>query len=183
MTRRRFLQGVGASQLLLLGERSHAAPLNFNQVYSLRCLGDRNGPRYLDGHTQDGRVGLVAALVKPFYGTKWRLVNVGNGAVALRCEGNVKGPVWLDGRTHEGTVGLAPGTTGVYTGTRWELIEVNGGFTLKCLGKIDGPRWLDGRTQDGSVGLAKTTDAPFTGTKWEIKLYPHCIDDPCPLPW
>jgi hypothetical protein len=183
MTRRGFLRSAGASPLLLFGSRANAAPVSFNQIYSLRSLGDRNGPRYLDGHTHDGTVALVANLVKPYYGTKWQLVSAGNGAVAFRCKGNLPGPMWLDGRTHDGSVGLAPATTGGFTGTRWQLIEVAGGYTLKCLGKVDGPRWLDGRTHNGSVGLAKSTDPPFTGTKWEIKPYPRCIDEPCPLPW
>jgi hypothetical protein len=183
MTRRLFLHAGSAGPLLLLARRSLAAPLDFNQIYSLRCLGQVNGPRYLDGHTHDGTVALVKDLVKPYYGTKWQLVNAGSGAVAFRCRGNLPGPVWLDGRTHNATVGLAPAATGNYTGARWQLIEVQGGFTLKCLGKIEGPRWLDGRTQNASVGLAKTTEYPFTGTKWEIKPYPRCFDQPCPLPW
>jgi hypothetical protein len=183
MNRRGFLQRVGGGSVALLIGRSDAAPLKFNEIYSIRCLGNVNGPRYLDGRTGNGTVALVDKLVKPFFGTKWQLVNGGNGAVAFRCKGNAAGPVWLDGRTADGTVGLAPKAGGTFTGTRWQMIEVDGGVTLKCLGNVEGPRWLDGRTGNGSVGLAKTTDPPFTGTKWEIKIYPRCIDEPCPLPW
>jgi hypothetical protein len=182
MNRRQFLQAGAGGSIALLTRVGLATPLQFNQIYSLRCLGNVNGPRYLDGRTADGTVGLVAKLVKPFSGTKWRLVNAGNGTVAFQCRGDVEGRRWLDGRTADGTVGLAPNTGAPFTGTRWQIIDVPGGVTLKCLGAIEGSRWLDGRTGNGSVGLAKTTDPPFTGTKWEIAPYPVCFDDPCNLP-
>jgi len=182
MNRRRFMQRVGEGSVALLSAWGEAATLEFKKTYSLRCLGNVQGPRYLDGRTANGTVGLVARLVKPFSGTKWQLLNAGNGAVAFRCLGDVEGPRWLDGRTADGSVGLAPNTRPPFTGTRWQIIEVNGGVTLKCLGAIEGPRWLDGRTGSASVGLAQTTAPPFTGTRWELALYPHCIDEPCSLP-
>jgi len=183
MNRREFVQSLsGGSLAILFGKEAVATPLRFNTIYSIRCLGDVQGPRYLDGRTGNGTVGLVEALVKPFSGTKWMLRNLGNGKVGFECRGDVNGPRWLDGRTAEGTVGLAPNINPPFSGTRWQIIEIPGGVNLKCMGAIEGPRWLDGRTGNGTVGLAKTTDPPFTGTKWEIKQYPVCFDEPCPLP-
>jgi hypothetical protein len=182
MNRREFIQIAGVGAIAPFTLTGDVAGLQVGQIYYLKCLGNVPGPRYLDGRTHDGTVGLVPNLVKPFSGTKWRVVNAGNGTVAFQCRGNLEGPRWLDGRTADGTVGLAPHTNRPFTGTRWQVVEVNGLYHLKCLGDLDGPRWLDGRTQNGSVGLANTTDPPFTGTKWEIRRYPVCIDEPCPLP-
>jgi hypothetical protein len=182
MNRRQFLQFVGGGSAALLLDPIVKADLKFNQIYCLKCLGNIKGPRYLDGRTANGTVALVEKLVKPYSGTKWQLVNAGNGAVAFRCRGDVPGPRYLDGRTADGSVGLAPDATGQFTGARWQIIPVDGGFTLKCLGNVEGPRWLDGRTGNGSVGLAKTTEPPFTGTRWQITVYPTCFDEPCPLP-
>lgn len=102
--------------------------------------------------------------------------------VSLRCLGHIPGPLqYLDGRTRDGTVGLAPNLTKKYTGTKWRVVRAGEGIVaLKCLGNIEGPRWLDGRTANGTVGLASTTEPPFTGTKWEVRIYPVCIDEPCP---
>jgi hypothetical protein len=91
MNRRSFLYFAGAGPVALLSRVSVAAPLKFNEIYSLKCLGNVNGPRYLDGRTANGTVGLVAKLVKPFSGTKWQLVNAGNGVVAFRWRGDVEG--------------------------------------------------------------------------------------------
>jgi hypothetical protein len=182
VNRRKFLEAGASSSIALIAVPIFALELAFNEIYSLKCLGNVDGPRYLDGHTHDGTVALVRDLVKPFSGTKWQLVRAGNGTVAFRCRGNMEGPRWLDGRTNNGTVGLAPTTNAPFTGTRWQIVEVPGGVNLKCLGNIEGPRFLDGRTGSGSVGLAKTTDAPFTGTRWKLALYPHCFDEPCALP-
>src|SRR6266853_5856117 len=98
MKRRRFLQVAGGSSVALLSAWNVAAPLEFGKIYSLKCLGNVKGPRYLDGRTSNGTVGLVAGLVKPFSGTKWQLMNAGNGSVAFQCRGSDAGPRWLDGR-------------------------------------------------------------------------------------
>ena len=149
---------------------------------AFKSLGHRNGPRWLDGRTQDGSVGLAPVLSKTYSGTKWAVIRAGEGIVALRCEGLLDGPArWLDGRTHEGKVGLAPNTNKPFTGTRWQVVEADQNnpkiVRLKCLGAVEGPRWLDGRTHDGTVWLAPRTDPPFTGTKWEVQQYPVITDD------
>lgn len=173
---------MGAAPALLLGAKAEAAPFAFNEIYSLKCLGAVNGPRFLDGRTANGSVALVPDLVKPFSGTKWQLLRAGGDQVAFKCRGNVEGTRWLDGNTIAGKVGLAPHTREPFSGTRWQIIEVSGGVNLKCMGKIEGPRWLDGNTGAGTVALAPNTQPPFTGTLWELKRYPVCFDSPCPLP-
>lgn len=182
MTRREWIQSLAAVPAATLLAVKGQGAIRLGSIHYLRCLGDRNGPRYLDGRTHNGTLGLVPGLVKPYSGTKWQIVDAGHGTVALKCRGALDGPRWLDGRTHNGSIGLAPTANRPYTGTRWQIIEANGGFTLKCLGDADGPRWLDGRTHNGSVGLAAGTAPPFTGTKWEIGVYPTCIDEGCNLP-
>jgi len=147
---------------------------------ALKCLGSINGPRYLDGRTQDGSVGLAPVLSKRYSGTKWSIVSSSERIFTLKCLGLVDGPRWLDGRTHEGKVGLAPQNAKPFTGTRWEMFPADANdpyiVWIKCLGEIEGPRWLDGRTHDGTVGLAPKYVPPFTGTKWQIQPYPTIID-------
>lgn len=182
MDRRQFVQLMGAAPALLLGPKAEALELFLSNDYYLKCLGHVDGPRYLDGRTHDGTVGLVPDLVKPFSGTRWRPHRVSEGIVAFRCQGDIEGNRWLDGNTGEGKVGLAPHTREPFSGTRWQIVDVARGVNLKCMGKVDGPRWLDGNTGAGIVSLAATTEPPFTGTRWELKIYPVCFDDPCPLP-
>lgn len=45
---------------------------NPNIVF-LQCLGHLDGPRWLDGRTQDGSVGLASKTEPPFTGTKWEI--------------------------------------------------------------------------------------------------------------
>jgi hypothetical protein len=40
---------------------------------TLRCLGALEGPRFRDGRTQNGSVGLAANTNPPFTGTRWRV--------------------------------------------------------------------------------------------------------------
>ena len=178
MKRRNFLQTLaGGSLILLVPARLSAQNLKHGNNVALKCLGDINGPRWLDGRTADGTVGLAPNLTKKYSGTKWVVVSAGEGIVALKCLGVVNGPRWLDGRTGDGSVGLAPKPL---TGSRWKVVEVdrnNPNFVaLQCLGNIEGPRWLNGRTRNGTVGLAPRTDPPYTGTKWEVQMYPLTID-------
>lgn len=148
---------------------------------SLRSLGDQPGPRFLDGRTHDGSVGLAPEREPPFTGTKWRVFRAGEGVVALKCLGDIDGPRWLDGHTHDGNVGLAPNPKPPFTGARWKVVPADNNnpdiVFLQCLGTIEGPRMLDGRTHNGSVGLAPTTNAPFTGTRWEVLAVPVLFDD------
>ena len=93
-------------------------------VIALKCLGDIEGARWLDGRTANGTVGLAPNTNKPFTGTRWQVVQVEDNnlrIVALKCLGNLEGPRWLDGRTTNGTVGLASTTEPPFTGTRWEV--------------------------------------------------------------
>jgi hypothetical protein len=183
MKRRYFLQILaGALIALLLPTYLRAQVLAPGHDVSLRCLGNIPGPRYLDGRTGNGTVGLAPDLTPKYTGTKWRVFRAGEGVVALKCLGNIEGSRWLDGRTANGTVGLAPNTNRPFTGTRWQVVQVDSNnpniVALKCLGDIEGPRWLDGRTADGTVGLASKTEPPFTGTKWEVAIYPVPFDVP-----
>jgi len=182
MKRREFLETVaGSSLILLIPSRLSAQLLKHGNHVALKCLGDANKPRWLDGRTANGTVGLAPKLAPPFTGTKYLVVRAGEGIVALKCEGTANGARWLDGRTAGGTVGLAPNTGKPFTGTRWQVVQLDQNHpdivALKCLGNIEGPRWLDGRTMDGTVGLASRTDPPFTGTKWEVRAYPVLFDN------
>jgi hypothetical protein len=173
MKHRQFLQTLTViSTALFCSTHLEAQVLRAGNHVALRCLGNIPGPRYLDGRTANGTVGLAPNLSPEFSGTRWRVVRVGDGVVELKCLGNIEGPRWLDGRTADGTVGLAPKTNGPFTGTRWQVLQVGYNnpniVALRCLGDIEGPRWLDGRTAHGTVGVAPTTEPPFTGTKWEV---------------
>jgi hypothetical protein len=182
MKRRDFLQTLaGGSLMLLIPARISAQVLKPGNNVALKCLGNANGPRWLDGRTGNGTVGLAPNLSKQYSGTKWLVVRAGEGVVALKCLGVVDGPRWLDGRTANSTVGLAPNTGSQFSGIRWQIVQLDANnpniVALKCLGKIDGPKWLDGRTGNGTVGLAPRTDPPFTGTRWEVQPYPGRFDE------
>jgi hypothetical protein len=188
MRRRSFIEGLTAGSLAILfpirlkaGGPPDTQILTHGRRVALKCLGNVNGPRWLDGRTANGTVGLAPKMgVKQFSGTQWLVARRGDGIVSLKCLGAVEGSRWLDGRTGNGTVGLAPNTNAPYSGTAWQVIDgENNTVTLKCLGKVEGSRWLDGRTGNGTVGLAANTES-FTGTKWEVQSYPVCIDEPCP---
>ena len=182
MDRRDFLQtlAIGTGILLFPARWLSASVLEAGHEVSFRCLGNVNGPRFLDGRTENGSVGLAPDLGKRFSGTKWHVFNGGGGHIVLKCMGSIEGNRWLDGRTQNGSVGLAPSSNRPFTGTRWQVVPLDANnpdiVGLKCLGEIPGPVWLDGRTGNGSFGLAKTTDPPFTGTKWEVKMYPVAFD-------
>ena len=173
MKHRQFLQTLAViSTGLFCSTHLGAQVLKAGNNVSLRCLGNIPGPRYLDGRTANGTVGLAPNLRPRFTGTKWRVVRAGKGVVELKCLGDIEGPRWLDGRTADGTTGLAPNTYEPFTGTRWQVVQIDDYnpniVALKCLGDIKGHRWLDGRTAEGTLGLASTTEPPFTGTKWEV---------------
>jgi hypothetical protein len=140
---------------------------------ALRCLGTIEGPRFLNGFTGNGTVGLAPITANQFTGTHWIVIDDGAGHMVLKCTGDVDGPRFLDGRTGNGTVGLAPATDHQFTGAHWEVLDDGPGrVVLKCLGAIDGPRFLDGHTGDGTVGLAPITANQFTGTHWEVVPFP-----------
>jgi hypothetical protein len=152
---------------------SHQSTSGFKNgdIVSLKTLGQIEGPRWLDGITNKGTVGLALAPEEGYAGTKWQLVDLGEGAYGLMCLGHVAGSRWLDGRSRDGTVGLASSTEGDSTGTRWLLMDLGGGeYGLVCQGYAEGPCWLNGITGDGTVGLAPSTGAGYTGTHWQITI-------------
>ena len=158
--------------------KADVAGIKYNDIITLKCLGDKPGPRYLDGRTHNGTVGLAPHTNPPYTGTRWRVIYVSDyfNEILLRCEGKEPGPRLLDGRTHDGTVGLAPTSEEPYSGTRWKLTTNArnqpdyAGYFLYCKGKEPGPRYLDGRTDAGDVVLSPTTNKPFTGTRWSIEV-------------
>ncbi len=136
---------------------------------ALRCLGNVEGPRFLDGRTGNGSVGLAPQTGGHFTGTHWTVIDDGGANLILKCMGDVNGPRFLDGRTGNDSVGLAPDFEGNFTGAHWQAIDDGPNrVVLKCLGNIEGPRFLDGRTGNGTVGLAPATINQFTGTHWEL---------------
>jgi hypothetical protein len=148
----------------------------------LKCLGSIEGPRFLDGNTSNGIVGLAPNTNEPFSGTRWTVADDGNSRLLLRCMGKADGGQFfpnarfLDGRTHNGTVGLAPHPDLPFSGAHWEATDDGPGrVILKGLGFVEGPRFLDGRTHNGTVGLASRTDGGFTGTHWLV-VNPAPID-------
>jgi hypothetical protein len=152
---------------------------------ALKCLGNIDGPRFLNGRTFEGAVDLAPNADDPqLSGTRWLVVD-GDvaGRVLLKCLGNIEGPRFLNGKTAEvengeGKVDLAPNADTPFSGTRWEVDDDGqGGTVLKCLGDIDGPRFLNGKTAEGKVDLAPGTDIRFTGTHWQILDF-----GPFPLP-
>jgi Domain of unknown function (DUF1929) len=148
----------------------------------MKCIGDIEGSRFLDGRTQDGSVGLAPVTTGVFTGTNWKVHKLGE-LVFLQCQGQIDGPFFqgfLDGRTNSATVGLAPTTADPFTGALWVMDDQSGIVTLKSLGSLDGPRFLDGRTQDGSIGLADNPNPPFTGTRWQrIDVGPRTMELRC----
>jgi hypothetical protein len=74
MQRRDVLKTLAAGAItILLPGRSFGAVLAHGNEIALRCLGDRPGPRYLDGRTHDGTVGLAPTTNAPFTGTRWEV--------------------------------------------------------------------------------------------------------------
>jgi hypothetical protein len=145
---------------------------------NLFCQGHLDGPRWLDGRTHEGSVGLAPRTSAPYTGTRWRVrrPDPNRNDFWLYCLGNLQGSRWLDGRTHDGSVGLAPNTDPPYTGTLWSFYNPPDEADLSIVylygrGQVEGPRWLDGRTHNGTVGLApgdEQPDPPFTGARWQL---------------
>jgi hypothetical protein len=127
-TRHRLRPRKPKTELLTLISTRHGFRLEANmtltpgRAYHLQCLGPVPGPKWLDGRTGNGTVGLAPETDGGFTGTKWRVFD-GGGAVVLQCLGTVPGWRYLDGRTANGSVGLAPNTAGSYTGTRWKVSD------------------------------------------------------------
>src|SRR5581483_4326060 len=82
--------------------------LQSGTVVRLICEGNLPGPRFLDGHTHDGTIGLSFSPDPPFTGTHWRVHDDGQGGVLLECTGEVPGVRFLNGLTQNGQVALSP---------------------------------------------------------------------------
>jgi hypothetical protein len=147
-----------------------------SETVILKCLGNTGGPRYLDGHTHDGTIGLASFTMPPFTGTSWELNRVPSGLYTLKCLGNIEGPRYLEGHAVDGTVGLATDIDqSSHSGTYWELDQSSErNYRLKCRGNKEGLRYLDGHTADGTVSLtAPESGETFTGATWRIYTSPH----------
>ena len=57
------------------GTRWQVVPLDNNNpnIVGLKCMGNIEGPRWLDGRTGNGTVGLAKTTDPPFTGTKWEV--------------------------------------------------------------------------------------------------------------
>lgn len=57
------------------GTRWQIVPLDNNDpnIVALKCLGNIEGPRWLDGRTGNGTVGLAKTTDPPFTGTRWEV--------------------------------------------------------------------------------------------------------------
>ena len=122
MRRRSFVvNAVCVSACAFLPSNARAQALQPGLVVSLRCLGNIEGPRWLNGRTREGAVDLAPNLGPPYTGARWQVADAGEGAIALRCLGHIEGPRWLNGRTRDGTVDLAPTLNPPYTGARWQI--------------------------------------------------------------
>jgi hypothetical protein len=81
----------------------------------LMCLGDVPGPRWLDGRTDNGTVGLAPNRSAPFTGTRWEIARWQGpqdppNLFFFKCLGDAPGPRMLTGypkRSPNGTVGLS----------------------------------------------------------------------------
>jgi hypothetical protein len=169
----------------------------------LKCLGNIDGPRFLDGRTADGTVGLASGTEGGFTGTHWDVIDDGAGHLVLKCSGNIDGPRLLEGRTADGTVGLATTAAVPHTGTHWEIhvdppaqhIEVARGvgkgvqvYTFNA--KVQPPAWTSSMPAAFLIdGDTKLLSFHYKGPVWEhpdgsivrgavaasVKLHPESI--------
>ena len=90
-------------------------------LVNLECLGSLPGPRFLDGRTANGTVGLAPSTDFPFTGTQWALWR-GFQQTILLCLGHASGRRVLVS-PEPGKVGLggdaAGGTADEEAGSQW----------------------------------------------------------------
>lgn len=65
----------------------------------LKCLGDIEGNRFLDGRTAAAAVGLAPVITPPFSGARWAAEEIAPGAISLECLGEINGAQFLDEHT------------------------------------------------------------------------------------
>jgi hypothetical protein len=132
-----------------------------NQFF-LKCLGDIDGPRFLDGRTQDGTVGLAPTTKEPFTGTRWNVIDAGFDEVFLQCAGSSTGGKdvrFLNGLLGSGSVNLVERSTGgiigLHPNTRWRVVD---GQPLPNGGGSDTPPFFGATsaTSDSSPSLLFT---------------------------
>jgi hypothetical protein len=164
-----------------------------NQVY-LQCLGDIAGPRFLDGRTETGTVGLAPTTAAQFTGTRWQVNDAGSDEVTLVCLGastagsNVR---FLRGVVGQGAVGLVD--FGGLPATLWRIVDAqpapvgtgvtsaasnSGPALLFAASGVGGSRlplyFMAWRGLDGRVGvMADMLNAPQT-----VSLGHRCLDRP-----
>lgn len=92
---------------------------------SFRTLGTFAGPppdpRWLDGRTAVGTVGLAPNFSPPFTGAAWRLTAFEGRGFTMQTLGTIPGPTFLDGRTLDGSVGLIPVVDAAHSGAVWRV--------------------------------------------------------------
>jgi hypothetical protein len=156
--------------------------LNGDAFVFIKCLGSVDGPRWLDGRTQSGSVGLASDISGGSTGTLWRCrrlpgdFNAGRQVITLQCQGTVEGNRWLDAYTVNGSAFLSPQNVSVdprLSGTRWEVMhnidnDAQNSTGLKCLGEARGDQYLDGNTLDGTVRLQNDIGRGFSGARWHF---------------
>lgn len=163
----------------------------------LECLGHIDGPRFLDGRTIDGTVGLAPSTGEPFSGTRWEVSDTDQlGVVTLRCLGEStlgKNVRFLSADSLGGTLSLVDGDGGSGSSTRWSVVDGQpvpaGGPGLTSAGSlrspslafaaggIAGPGFVSMAWQDLEGRIAIMADVlgsqPFT-----VSLANRCTDRP-----
>jgi hypothetical protein len=123
------------------------APSASSSSVALECLGHIDGPRFLDGRTEDGTVGLASSTDEPFSGTRWEVADTDQpGVVTLRCLGeSTKGlnARFLSADSLRGTLSLVGEDRGDSSTTRWFIADPQpvpiGGPGLTSAGSLRSP--------------------------------------------
>lgn len=91
-----------------------------NNIVYLSTL--ENSPRYLDGYTVNGGIGLASSTqIPPYSGIQWKVYMNDDKTIYLKTLGHIPGLHWLESIPEEGSVRLVGDWEGVPTGTRWKV--------------------------------------------------------------
>jgi hypothetical protein len=121
------MAGLGTDRDLVGGSTAWEVSYEEPDVVLLRCLSQPDGPRWLDGRTLDGTVGLAPVTTGIYTGTRWQISCEISNAVALRCLGIRDGPRWLCGKPATNRLKLVY-NDGLYdTETMWQVVRVASG--------------------------------------------------------